>query len=94
TNAWHLWFAAGIGVWSWMDVGAIVRVDTSPYWHEASGQLHKAALEMAIGPRFHLSPTLDLQAALGENIPAIGIAPDFSIQLRLLWHGQVKNASP
>ncbi len=85
TDTWHGWFATGLSVWRWMDIDAIIRVDTSPYWHEAPGQLHKAALEMAIGPTFHLDGGLDLQAALGENIPAVGIAPDFSIQLRLVW---------
>ena len=93
TDTWHLWFATAAGVCSWMDVDAMVRVDTSPYWHEASGQLHKAALEMAIGPEFHLSRSFDLQAALGENIPAIGIAPDFSIQLRLLWRDHPRHTN-
>ncbi len=88
TSTWHLWCATALEVWPWMDVDAMIRIDTSPYWHQASGQLHKAALEMAIGPAFLLSPNLDLQTALGENIPAIGIAPDFSIQLRLLWHDE------
>ena len=85
TDTWHVWFAAGAPLCHWMDLDALVRVDTSPYWHSTPGQLHKAAVELALGPTFRLGRGFDLQAALGENLPAVGIAPDFSIQLRLLW---------
>ncbi len=85
TDAWHLWWSGTLPLSRGLALAAGLRLDTSPYWHRAPGQLHKASLELAVGPAIRLDDALELVAALGENVPAIGLAPDFSIQVRLAW---------
>lgn len=85
TDAWHLWSAARIHLFGGVDAAVIVRGDTSVYWHQAAGRLTKASLEMGFGPVIRLGEHVDLALTFGENLPAIGLAPDFSLHAGIVW---------
>ncbi len=85
TDAWHAWGGARLRLWRSVDAAAFLRADTSVYWHQAAGQLHKASLELGFGPIIRVGGGATLALTFGENIPAIGLAPDFSLHAGLTF---------
>ncbi len=86
-DTWHTWGSLTLPVTSRLGAGFIARLDSSPLRNAEAGRLGDPRATFALGPTFQLSPSLLLQLALGEDVPGVGVTPDFSVQTRLLWRG-------
>jgi len=84
-DTWHAWAGYDLGLARWLDVGLLIRGDSSPYRGRVEGRLAEWVARWALGATLRLSPTVGLQLALGEDIPGVGLSPDFSLQTRLLY---------
>ena len=84
---WHGWLGYGRRLTRRLGAGAVIRVDGSPVDDRLDGRPGEATVEASIGPTFDVGGGVILQLALGEDLPDVGLAPDFSVQLRLLTSG-------
>lgn len=81
---WHAWIGGDLrlsGRWSF---GLLARSDASAYRESLSDRPASASAELAIGPSIRIADAVWIQVALGEDFPGMGLAPDFSIQTRLV----------
>ncbi len=87
-DTWHAWMSLALPLTSGVGLGLLARTDGSPLASAGADRLGDPRGTFALGPTFKIRRGLDLQLALGEDIPGVGVTPDFSIQARLLWHDE------
>lgn len=81
---WHVWLGGDLQVSERWSFGLVARSDASAYRGSLSDRPASASAELALGPSVRIADAVWLQVALGEDFPGMGLAPDFSIQTRLV----------
>lgn len=83
--AWHGWAGLDWSLTPRWGAGLWARLDSSALDSSIEGRPAADSAELAVGLRWAAGPATELAVALGEDFPGMGLAPDFSLQVRLLW---------